>query len=76
MKTTPIDGSNLDGRTKARIEARRREVGTQLLNELINEARSLGLKYLHLHATKDRINMYRKAGPMELEYPELELRVR
>jgi len=56
-------------------EARRRGIGTRLLDELINEARSLWLKYLHLHATKDGINMYRRAGFTELEYPELELRL-
>jgi hypothetical protein len=46
-----------------------------LLNELIKEAKSLGLKYLHLHASKDGIKIYRKAGFAEPEQPELELRL-
>jgi GNAT superfamily N-acetyltransferase len=56
-------------------EARRKGVGTQLLNELIKEAKSLRLKYLHLHASKDGINIYRKAGFVEHWQPELELRL-
>jgi len=56
-------------------EARRKGIGTRLLNELIKEAKSLGLKYLHLHASKDGINIYRRAGFVELGEPELELRV-
>jgi len=56
-------------------EARRKGIGTRLLNELIKEAKSLGLKYLHLHASKDGINIYRKAGFAEPEQPELELRL-
>jgi GNAT superfamily N-acetyltransferase len=56
-------------------EARRKGIGTQLLNELIKEAKSLGLKYLHLHASKDGINIYRKAGFAEHWQPELELRL-
>jgi GNAT superfamily N-acetyltransferase len=56
-------------------DARRKGVGTQLLNELIKEAKSLGLKYLHLHASKDGIGIYRKAGFVEHWQPELELRL-
>jgi len=56
-------------------EARRKGIGTRLLRELIKEAESLGLKYLHLHASKDGINIYRKAGFTEPEQPELELRL-
>jgi GNAT superfamily N-acetyltransferase len=56
-------------------EARRKGIGTRLLNELIEEAKSLGLKYLHLHASKDGINIYRKAGFVEPDQPELELRL-
>lgn len=55
-------------------EARRKGIGTRLLNELIREAKSLGLKYLHLHASKDGINIYRRAGFVEPGEPELELR--
>lgn len=55
--------------------ARRKGVGTRLLNEVIKEAKSLGLKYLHLHASKDGINMFRKAGFTEHWQPELEMRL-
>jgi ribosomal protein S18 acetylase RimI-like enzyme len=56
-------------------EARRKGIATRLLSELIEEAKSLGLKYLHLHASKDGINIYRKAGFVEPDKPELELRL-
>ena len=56
-------------------EARRKGIATRLLNELIKEAKSLGLKYLHLHASKDGINLYRKAGFVEPWEPELELKL-
>jgi ribosomal protein S18 acetylase RimI-like enzyme len=55
-------------------EARGRGIATRLLNELLREAKSSGLKYLHLHASKDGISIYRKAGFMEPKMPELELR--
>jgi GNAT superfamily N-acetyltransferase len=57
-------------------EERRKGIGTQLLSEMIKEARLLGLKYLHLHASKDGISIYRKAGFQEPEQPELELRLK
>lgn len=57
-------------------EERRRGIGTRLLNELIREARWLGLKYLHLHASDDGISIYRRAGFAEPEQPELELRLK
>jgi ribosomal protein S18 acetylase RimI-like enzyme len=56
-------------------EARRKGIGTRLLNELIKEAKSLGLKHLHLHASKDGINIYRKAGFVEPKMPELVLKL-
>ena len=56
-------------------EARRKGICTRLLNELIKEAQSLGLKYLHLHASEDGINIYRKAGFVKPEQIELELRL-
>lgn len=56
-------------------EARRRGIGSHLLLKLIDEAKSLGLKYLHLHASKDGINIYRKAGFKEPFQPELVLRL-
>ena len=57
-------------------EARRKGIATRLLNELIKDAKSLELKYLHLHASKDGISIYKKAGFTEhhKEEPELELR--
>lgn len=56
-------------------EARKKGICTRLLNELIKEAKSLGLRYLHLHASKDGIDIYRKAGFTEPDQPELELRL-
>ena len=57
-------------------EARRKGIGTRLLNELIKEARFIGLKYLHLNATKDGLCIYRKAGFVEPDDIELELRLK
>jgi GNAT superfamily N-acetyltransferase len=54
-------------------EARRKGIATRLLNELIKDARSLELRYLHLHASTDGISIYRKAGFTEPQRPELEL---
>lgn len=56
-------------------EARRKGIGTQLLNKLIKEAKSSRLKYLHLHASRDGIDIYRRAGFVEPEEPELVLRL-
>jgi GNAT superfamily N-acetyltransferase len=56
-------------------EARRKGIATRLLKELIKEARLLGLKYLHLHASKDGEPIYRKAGFAESRMPELTLRL-
>jgi GNAT superfamily N-acetyltransferase len=56
-------------------EARGKGIATRLLNELIREARSMGLRYLHLHASKDGEPIYRKAGFVEPKMPELELRL-
>lgn len=57
-------------------EARRKGVCTQLLKRLIDEARAKGLKYLHLHASKDGIRIYRKAGFVEPDQAELGLRLK
>lgn len=57
------------------LEARRRGIGTRLLDELIEEAKLLGLKYLHLHASEDGISIYRKAGFVEPRMPELVLKL-
>ena len=56
-------------------EARKRGICTRLLNELIKEAKALGLKYLHLHASKDGISIYIKAGFTEPDQTELRLRL-
>ena len=57
-------------------EVRRKGIATRLLNELIGEAKLLGLRYLHLHASKDGINIYRKAGFVEPDQPELVLKLK
>ncbi|UCE44021.1 MAG: GNAT family N-acetyltransferase [Candidatus Bathyarchaeota archaeon] len=56
-------------------EVRRKGVGTRLLKELIKEARSSGLRYLHLHAYEYGIDLYRKAGFAEPLQVGLELRL-
>ncbi|MBN2379962.1 GNAT family N-acetyltransferase [candidate division WOR-3 bacterium] len=53
--------------------ARRRGICTVLLQRLISDAHTLGIKYLHLHASDDGIGIYRKAGFREPSWPELEL---
>jgi len=45
-------------------QARKKGICTRLLNELIKEAKSLGLTYLHLHASEEGINIYRKADSL------------
>lgn len=54
-------------------EARGKGIATRLLNELIKEAKSLGLKYIHLHASNYGEPIYRKAGFVETGMPELAL---
>jgi len=56
-------------------EARKKGIATRLLNELINEAKLLGLKYLHLHASKNGEPIYRRAGFVEPHMPKLTLRL-
>jgi len=55
-------------------EARRKGICTRLLNEL-KEAKSSGLKYLHLHSSEEGINIYRKAGFVEPDQTELILKI-
>jgi len=54
-------------------EARGKGICTRLLNRLIREAKSLGLKYLHLHASEEGMSIYRKAGFSESNQKELGL---
>ena len=56
-------------------EARGKGVCTRLLDELIKEAKSLGIRYLHLRASDDGINIYRKTGFVEPECVEMELKL-
>jgi GNAT superfamily N-acetyltransferase len=56
-------------------EARRKGIGTRLLQELIREAKSRGLKHLHLHASIEGMSIYRKAGFTEPLMPELVLKI-
>lgn len=54
-------------------EARGQGICTCLITRLIDEARAIGLKYLHLHASSDGNSIYRKMGFSEPEMPELRL---
>ena len=56
-------------------EARRKGICTRLLNKLIKEAKLLGLTYLHLHASEDGIDIYRKTGFVKPDQIELKLRL-
>lgn len=57
-------------------EARRKGICTRLLKELIREAKSLGIRYLHLHASKDGEDIYKKAGFVDPNQLELKLRLK
>jgi GNAT superfamily N-acetyltransferase len=56
-------------------EARGKGVCTRLLQELIRETKSLGLRYLHLHASEAGMDIYRKAGFVEPRQKELALKL-
>jgi GNAT superfamily N-acetyltransferase len=56
-------------------ESRRSGACTRLLKELIKEAKSLGLRYFHLHASEDGMTIYRKAGFVEPKRIELALKL-
>lgn len=56
-------------------EARRKGICTRLLNELIKEAKSSGLRYLHLHASEEGASVYKKAGFIKPDQIELILRL-
>ena len=50
---------------------RKMGIGSAILELLKNEAREMGISFLHLHASKDGDSIYRKAGFMDHELPEL-----
>ncbi|MCP4228949.1 MAG: GNAT family N-acetyltransferase [bacterium] len=56
-------------------EARGLGIASRLFDELIREAKELGVKHVHLHATEDGIEIYRKAGFAETSLPELEIKL-
>jgi GNAT superfamily N-acetyltransferase len=56
-------------------EARGKGICTRLLRKLIEEATAIGLRYLHLHAATDGMSIYRKAGFVEPDHPELKLTI-
>ena len=56
-------------------EVRGKGIATRLLNELVEDARLMGLRYLHLHASKVGESIHRKAGFAEPQMPELVLRL-
>lgn len=54
-------------------KARRKGISTVILNQLINEAKSLGVTKLALHTSKDGEQLYRSVGFNKPQYPYLEL---
>ena len=56
-------------------EVRNKGICTRLLQILIREAQSSGIKYLHLHASKDGMNIYKKAGFVKPSLVELRLKL-
>jgi GNAT superfamily N-acetyltransferase len=52
---------------------RKNGISTELLKRLIEDAKKLNIDILNLHATKEGINMYLKAGFKPPIDPELEL---
>jgi ribosomal protein S18 acetylase RimI-like enzyme len=56
-------------------EARGKGICTRLLDELMKEARKLGLKYLQLHASEDGIGIYKKAGFTYPKQAEMTMRL-
>lgn len=55
---------------------RKKGIAGMLLDKLIEEAKNLGLEYVHLHATNDGIEIYRKRGFKEPHFPELKLEIK
>jgi len=56
-------------------ELRGKGICTQLLQELIREAKSMGITYVHLHASEDGMHIYTKAGFVGPHVRELELEI-
>lgn len=54
---------------------RKKGIGSELLNKLIDEAKSLKLEFVSLHATNDGLGVYKKLGFKEPQFPELKLKV-
>lgn len=54
-------------------EARRQGISSMILEQLLAEAKSMGISKLALHTSKDGEILYRKFGFAEPVYPYLEL---
>jgi GNAT superfamily N-acetyltransferase len=54
-------------------EARRQGISAMILEQLINEAKAMGISKVALHTSKDGEILYRKFGFSEPVYPYLEL---
>lgn len=52
---------------------RKMGIASSLLDKLIREAKELNLEYVHLHATNDGLEIYRKIGFHDSKFPELNL---
>ncbi len=52
---------------------RKKGIASILLDKLIKEAKALNLEYVHLHATQDGIEIYRKRGFQDAKFPELNM---
>jgi ribosomal protein S18 acetylase RimI-like enzyme len=56
-------------------EFRRKGIATRLLQELLKDAKERGLTYVHLHATMNGLQIYRKAGFSDPMFEELGMRL-
>lgn len=56
-------------------KARRKGISTIILNQLINEAKTLGVSKLALHTSKDGEQLYRSVGFNKPLYPYFELKL-
>ncbi|MCF7920053.1 MAG: GNAT family N-acetyltransferase [Candidatus Cloacimonetes bacterium] len=56
-------------------EYRRNGISHNILQKLILDGKKLGLNSIYLHATKDGIDLYRKEGFSEPDWPVLELTI-